>query len=320
MLTIYRTPMEGATETVIPLMQPVTTMQKGDWINLVDPTPEEIRLVSAQTGIAEEFIRYPLDDEELARVETDDGQILIIVNVPVITGSAVLYDTVPLGIVLNDEYIVTVSLNELDLYRNFSGGRVKSAATFKKTRLILQILQMQTNIYLKSLRDINRRYEALEARLRQAMNNDDLNSLLNLQKSLVYFTTSLRSNDKVMEKLFRTRTIRMYEEDRDLLDDVIIENKQAVEMADIYTTILRNSMDALASISNNNLSKVMNFLTVITLIVAVPTFITSFFGMNVPMPMADNPLTTLTVLVVCVVASLLCFLLLRQMNSYNKWH
>ncbi|MBQ2888727.1 MAG: magnesium transporter CorA family protein [Firmicutes bacterium] len=320
MLTIYRTPMEGAAETVTPLMQQVGTMQKGDWINLVDPTPEEIRLVSAQTGIAEEFIRYPLDDEELARVETDDGQILIIVNVPVITGSAVLYDTVPLGIVLNDEYIVTVSLNELDLYRNFSGGRVKSAATFKKTRLILQILQMQTNIYLKSLRDINRRYEALEARLRQAMNNDDLNSLLNLQKSLVYFTTSLRSNDKVMEKLFRTRTIRMYEEDRDLLDDVIIENKQAVEMADIYTTILRNSMDALASISNNNLSKVMNFLTVITLIVAVPTFITSFFGMNVPMPMADNPFTTLTVLVVCVVASLLCFFLLRQMNSYNKWH
>ena len=320
MLTIYRTPMEGAAETVTPLMQQVGTMQKGDWINLVDPTPEEIRLVSAQTGIAEEFIRYPLDDEELARVETDDGQILIIVNVPVITGSAVLYDTVPLGIVLNDEYIVTVSLNELELYRNFSGGRVKSAATFKKTRLILQILQMQTNLYLKSLRDINRRYEALEARLRQAMNNDDLNSLLNLQKSLVYFTTSLRSNDKVMEKLFRTRTIRMYEEDRDLLDDVIIENKQAVEMADIYTTILRNSMDALASISNNNLSKVMNFLTVITLIVAVPTFITSFFGMNVPMPMADNPFTTLTVLVVCVVASLLCFFLLRQMNSYNKWH
>lgn len=317
MLTIYRTPMEGAAETVTPLMQPVTTMQKGDWINLVDPTPEEIRLVSDQTGIAEEFIRYPLDDEELARVETDDGQILIIVNVPVITGSAVLYDTVPLGIVLNDEYIVTVSLNELDLYRNFSGGRVKSAATFKKTRLILQILQMQTNIYLKSLRDINRRYEALEARLRQAMNNDDLNSLLNLQKSLVYFTTSLRSNDKVMEKLFRTRTIRMYEEDRDLLDDVIIENKQAVEMADIYTTILRNSMDALASISNNNLGKVMNFLTVITLIVAVPTFITSFFGMNVPMPLADNPLTTLAVLVVCVVASLLCFFLLRQMNSYK---
>lgn len=147
------------------------------------------------------------------------------------------------------------------------------------------------------------------------MNNEDLNGLLNLQKSLVYFTTSLRANDKVMEKLFRTRTIRMYEEDRDLLDDVIIENKQAVEMADIYTTILKNSMDALASISNNNLSKVMNFLTVITLMVAVPTFITSFFGMNLPMPLAASPLMTLAVLIFCLLAGLLCFMLLRHMNA-----
>lgn len=314
MLTIYRTPLEG--ENL--LMSPVSEMQKGDWINLVDPTPEEIRQVAGQTGIQEEFIRYPLDDEELARVENDDGQILIIVNVPTITDGEVIYDTVPLGIVLNDDYIVTVSLTDLDLYRNFAAGRIKSAATFKKTRLILQILQTQTNIYLKSLRDINRRYDALEARLRQNMSNEDLNHLLNLQKSLVYFTTSLRSNDKVMEKLFRTRTIRMYEEDRDLLDDVIIENKQAVEMADIYTTILKNSMDALASISNNNLSKVMNFLTVITLIVTVPTFITSFFGMNLPMPFAASPLMTLLVLGACLAASLLCFGLLRHLNSMDK--
>ena len=192
---------------------------------------------------------------------------------------------------------------------------MRSAATFKKTRLTLQILQIQTNIYLKFLRDINRRYEALEARLRQNMNNDDLNGLLNLQKSLVYFTTSLRANDKVMEKLFRTRTIRMYEEDRDLLDDVIIENKQAVEMADIYTTILKNSMDALAAIANNNLSKVMNFLAMITLMVAVPTFITSFFGMNLPMPLASHPLTTLVVLLACLLAIVLCYVLLRKINS-----
>ncbi len=311
MLTIYRTPLLGENQ----LMDEVQQMQKGDWINLVNPTPEEIRRVSEQTGIDEDFIRYPLDDEELARVESDDGQILIIVNVPITTNAAVIYDTVPLGIVLNDEYIVTVSLTDLQLYHNFAGGRIKSAATFKKTRLILQILQLQTNIYLRSLRDINRRYEALEVRLRQTMSNEDLNSLLNLQKSLVYFTTSLRANDKVMEKLFRTRTIRMYEEDRDLLDDVIIENKQAVEMADIYTTILKNSMDALASISNNNLSKVMNFLTVITLMVAVPTFITSFFGMNLPMPLADNPLMTLAVLAACFIGGGACYWLLRHMKT-----
>lgn len=313
MLTIYRTPNDPL--AMLPVMQPVTDMQKGDWINLIDPTPEEIHTVSERTGIAEEFIRYPLDEEELSRVETEDGQILIIVDVPVITESAVTYETAPLGIALNDEYIITVSLEDLELYRNFAGGRIKSAATYKKTRLILQILQMQTNIYLKSLRDINRRYEALEIRLRQSMNNDDLNGLLNLQKSLVYFTTSLRSNDKVMEKLFRTRTIKMYEEDRDLLDDVIIENKQAIEMADIYTTILKNSMDALASISNNNLAQVMNFLTVITLMVAVPTFITSFFGMNLPIPFATAPQMTLTVLAGCIITMMLCYYALRHMNK-----
>lgn len=315
MLTIYRTPNDQL--TALPVMQQVENIQKGDWINLVDPTPEEIHTVSERTGIAEEFIRYPLDEEELSRVETEDGQILIIVDVPVITDAEVTYETAPLGIALNDDYIITVSLEDLELYRNFAGGRIKSAATFKKTRLILQILQMQTNIYLKSLRDINRRYEALEVRLRQAMNNDDLNALLNLQKSLVYFTTSLRSNDKVMEKLFRTRTIKMYEEDRDLLDDVIIENKQAIEMADIYTTILKNSMDALASISNNNLAKVMNFLTVITLMVALPTFITSFFGMNLPMPFANNPLTTLAVLAGCVLTIMLCYHILHRTNKFK---
>ncbi len=164
MLTIYRTPQPGQVDNP-PAMQQAATMQKGDWLNLVNPTPEEIRLVSEQTGIAEEFIRYPLDDEELARVETEDGQILIIVDVPVITDSPVIYDTTPLGIVLNDDFFVTISLNQLDLYNSFAGGRVRSAATFKKTRLTLQILQIQTNIYLKFLRDINRRYEALEARL-----------------------------------------------------------------------------------------------------------------------------------------------------------
>lgn len=308
MLTIYRTPPDGSNL----LMSEVTDMQKGDWINLVNPTPDEIKTVAEQTGIQAEFIRYPLDDEELARVETDEDQILIIVNVPTTSGGAVIYDTVPLGIVLNDDYIVTVSLRDLALYNNFAGGRIKAAFTFKKTRLILQILQQQTNIYLRSLRDIDRRYDVLEARLRQNMNNEDLNALLNLQKSLVYFNTSLRSNDKVMDKLFRTRTIRMYEEDRDLLDDVIIENKQAIEMADVYTTILKNSMDALASISNNNLAKVMNFLTIITLLVTVPTFITSFFGMNLPMPYSAQPWMTVVVLGICAVVSAACYWLLQR--------
>lgn len=309
MMTIYR--------TVDNVMKKVDSMMKGDWINLVNPTVEELAFVSEQTGLAEEFLHYPLDDDELARIETEDGQILIIINVPIITNSAVIYDTLPLGVVLNDEYVVTVSLEDLSLPRHFSSTKVKDAATFKKTRLILQVLQLETNMYLKYLRDINRHYETLENKLRQSMNNNDLNRLLNLQKSLVYFTTSLRANDKVMEKLFRTRTIKMYEEDRDLLDDVIIENKQAIEMADIYTMILRNSMDALASISSNNLNSIMNFLTIITIMVAIPTFITGFFGMNVMIPASESYALTIGILFTCIATATIIYLLLKKINTFK---
>lgn len=138
--------------------------------------------------------------------------------------------------------------------------------------------------------------------------------LLNLEKSLVYFTTSLRSNDKVMEKLMRTKALRMYEEDRDLLDDVMIENKQAIEMADIYSNISSSTMDAFASIISNNLNIVMKFLAGITIILSVPTMITGFFGMNLPIPFADNPWMTLGVFLLCVGA---CAFLYRWMTKRN---
>ncbi len=308
MLTLYRSEDDRILE-----IETVEDAEKGDWFNLINPTNEEIMLASKETGIYEEFIRYPLDDEELPRVEAEDDQIMIIVNIPVTGQNDVLYETMPLGIILNDDYIVTVCLEEFD-FASYAAKRNKNVATFKRTRFIFQILQRETNRYLKYLRDIDRRHDVIEVALRRNMSNEGLTQLSHLQKSLVYFTTALRSNDKVMEKLMRTKTLKMYEEDRDLLDDVIIENRQAIEMADVYSNICRNTMDTLSSISSNNLNRIMNFLTIITIVVAVPTFITGFFGMNVPMPFSERPLTTLCVLILCLVAGFSSYYFLKKMK------
>ena len=309
MLTVYRSEDDRLLE-----IAEATEAEKGDWFNLINPSNEEILLAAKETGIYEEFLRYPLDDEELPRVESEDDQIMIIVNIPVTGQGEVFYETMPLGIILNDDYIVTVCLEEFDFASYMAKMKNKDMATFKKTRFIFQLLQRETNRYLRYLRDIDRRHDVTEAALRQNMSNEGLTTLSHLQKSLVYFTTALRSNDKVMEKLMRTKTLKMYEEDRDLLDDVIIENRQAIEMADVYSNICRNTMDTLSSITSNNLNRIMNFLTIITIVVAVPTFITGFFGMNVPMPFSENPWTTLLIFVLCMTAGVCSFYLLKKMK------
>ncbi len=309
MLTVYRSEDDRLLE-----IEEATEAEKGDWFNLINPSNEEILLAAKETGIYEEFLRYPLDDEELPRVESEDDQIMIIVNIPVTGQGEVFYETMPLGIILNDDYIVTVCLEEFDFASYMAKMKNKDMATFKKTRFIFQLLQRETNRYLRYLRDIDRRHDVTEAALRQNMSNEGLTTLSHLQKSLVYFTTALRSNDKVMEKLMRTKTLKMYEEDRDLLDDVIIENRQAIEMADVYSNICRNTMDTLSSITSNNLNRIMNFLTIITIVVAVPTFITGFFGMNVPMPFSENPWTTLLIFVLCMTAGVCSFYLLKKMK------
>jgi len=291
------------------------TIEKGSWINLINPTPEEIRHVSEETGIYELFLRYPLDDEELPRVEAEDDQTLIIISAPVFSAEYKNYDTLPLGIILNDDYIVTVCLEDLNLLQDFDNSRVKGMATFKKTRFIFQLFSRKTNLYLKYLRDINRRNEQIEYELHKSMRNKELLGLLRMEKSLVYFTTSLRSNDKVMEKLLRGKTLKMYEEDEDLLEDVIIENKQAIEMADIYSNISSSTLEVFASVISNNLNIVMKFLAGITIILSIPTMIASFFGMNVNLPVSTgDPLVFLWIVLGSGILCLVFFVLLNRKN------
>ena len=289
-------------------------IEKDCWINLVNPTEAEINRVSAETGLDYDFLKYPLDDEEIPRVEVEDDQAMIIINVPIRTDDDIIYDTIPLGMILNDDYIVTVCLEDTNLLEEFNLSRIKGIATFKKTRFIFHTLNLKTTLFLRYLRDINRRAEKMEAELTKSMKNKELLALLNFQKSLTYFSTSLRYNAKVMNRLLRGKTIKMYEEDVDLLEDVIIENSQAIEMAEIYGNITKSTTDAFSSMISNNLSTTMKLLTSITIILAIPTMIASFWGMNVSVPFENSGsiFGFVIILVAALIACIFCIILLRK--------
>lgn len=299
--------------------------EKGSWVNMVCPTSEEIDEVACRIGLPRDFLEYPLDEEESSRIEVEEGAVLIIIRVPVIRGS--VYDTIPLGIIITEGVILTVCLEDLEILSDFYSGRIRGFYTFKKTRFLLQILYKTAFQYLRYLRQIDKKSEEIQLRLHRSTQNEELIRLLGLQKSLVYFTTSLRSNQVVMEKLLKshlakdaealgisTGLIKMYAEDEDLLEDVIIENKQAIEMSDIYAQILSSTMDAYASVISNNLNIVMKFLTSVTIILMIPTMLFSLYGMNVELPFQHSPLAFWGIVLLSVALSILALLVFRKRN------
>lgn len=288
MLEMFKTDLE-TNKTQI-----ATKYEKGNWINMIAPSEEEIIEVCKNLQINEDFIRYALDYEEKARidVEEDDNTTLFIVDVPIREreGDSLIYTTMPIGIIfVRDDYLITVSIKENSIIQDLMKNNMRNIITYKKSRFLLQILYSNASMFLNLLKKINKETEIAESILKNSMKNRALLKLLNLEKSLVYFTTSLKSNEVVMEKTMRGKIIKLYEEDEDILEDAIVENKQAIEMAKIYSDILNGTMDAYASIISNNLNRVMKFLTSITIILSIPTMIASFWGMNVPVPMQDNP-------------------------------
>ena len=286
MMKIFRTMEEG--------IRQVNEIQEGCWVALSDPTASELLAISTEYGIDIEDLRAPLDEEERSRIEVEDDYTLILVDIPVIEerNDKEWYGTIPLGIILTDKLIFTVCLEETPILTAFMDGRVRNFFTYKKTRFILQILYKNATMFLHYLRIIDKKSEVIEKNLHESQKNYELIELLELEKSLVYFTTSLRSNEVVLERLLKSESIKKYPEDTDLLEDVIIENKQAIEMANIYSGILNGMVDAFASIISNNLNIVMKFLATVTIVMSIPTMIFSAYGMNVAgagMPFADSP-------------------------------
>jgi len=273
-------------------LEEVKEIKRGVWINMVNPSENEIKRVCKELNIEENFIRYPLDFEEQARIDVEDNMILFVIDVPIIEDikDDISYTTMPLGVIIvGDDYFITVSLKRNKVIDAFEKNKVKSFYTYKKTRFLLQILYLNSSCYLENLKKINKEQEATVYLLQETMQNKDLIQLLNLQNSLIYITTSLKSNEIVMEKTLRGKILKMYEEDEDILEDAIIENKQAIEMSKTYSDILTSTMDAYSSIISNNLNGVMKILTSLTVLISVPTLIASIWGMNVNLPFMANP-------------------------------
>ena len=294
----------------------IDTFEDGAWINLINPTPQEISEVATQFDIETNHILSALDEEERARIEVDDNCTVIIVDVPIKEAESGMgdYITIPMTIILGDKFIITTCLKNIKLLEDFSTGKVKSFFTYKKTRFILQLLYKNASYYLQYLRQIDRMSHKNEQELHKSMKNKEILDLLELEKSLVYFTTSLRANEIVLEKMMRMENIKQYPEDQDLLEDVIIENKQAIEMANIYSNILSGTMDAFASIISNNLNNVMKTLTSITIVMSAPTMIASFFGMNVNgIPFNGTPRAFMLIVIMSfVLAAVLAMIMIKK--------
>ncbi|HHY81429.1 MAG TPA: magnesium transporter CorA family protein [Clostridiales bacterium] len=283
----------------------VNSFEEGIWIDMVKPNAEEINLVSQSLNIDPDYLRAALDEEERARIENDNGQTLILVDIPIREQEEKMniYTTIPLAIIVAKHTIITVCLREDTILEDFRKNRVKSFYTHYKTRFVLQILYKNSTRFLQDLKAIDKTSNRIEQDLHKSMKNKELIQMLKLEKSLVYFSTALKSNEVVLEKLLKFEYIKNYPEDEELLEDVIIENKQAIEMANIYSSILSGTMDAFASVISNNLNIVMKFLTSVTIVMAIPTMIASFFGMNVNMPLS-HPASFWIIMGISLVTSL----------------
>ena len=287
MKAIYKTSLEDGR------LEEIKEYCDGNWVCLISPTAEEVRDVSEHFEIELQDMISALDEDERARVDDDDDYTLIIIDVPYKEEEDGRdgYGTVPLAIILGDKgkkYIITICLRELSLLDDFRNGRVKKFYTYKKTRFIIQLLYRNATYYLQYLRMLERSSGKIEQELHRSTRNEELFQLLSLDKSLVYLSNSLRANELVLERLMRLESVKKYPEDEDLLEDAIVENKQAIEMANVYSSILDVTMEAYSSVISNNLNTVMKVLTSLTIIMTIPTMIFSFFGMNVPLPLQHS--------------------------------
>ena len=296
MIKYYKT----SEQALVELDAPVT----GAWVNVADPTPEEIAYLTDKLEVYPDLINYSLDLDEMPRIERDEdeGYTFILLRVPYFQGKNVdvPYATISLGIIIMAGVVITVCRHESDILTPLLNGKYRGLKTGKRFRFVLYVFLETASRYLAHLRIINKTTEALEDQLQKSTRNREVLELVKYQKSLTYFATALRSNEVMMERIQRMKLFSKYEEDADLLEDVITENQQAIQMTSIATEILAGMMDAFASIISNNLNGVMKALAALTIILNLPTIIASYYGMNVRLPGQEHPLTFLTVLGVSV--------------------
>ncbi len=283
------------------------------WVNLISPNMDELTEAAEYYDIDIADLRAALDEEESSRVQIEDGYTLILVDIPLeeIRNDQRAYTTIPLGILLVQDAILTVCGEDTVILNYFYNNRMRGFSTKKKMRFVYQILLRTTNLYQALLRVIDKKRSEIEKRVGSETTEDkDLINLHELETNLVYFATSLSANKVVLDRLTRYERIKQYPEDKELLDDVIVENRQAIEMTNIYRDIIHGARELVSTIINNRLNNVMKFLTSITLVMAIPTIISGIYGMNVSgkwMPLSETPHGFA---IICVLTAAICMLAL----------
>ena len=310
MLKFFKTQEDGKIDRI-------DAFEKNCWVDLVNPTDDELEDACAMTGIPEEMLRAALDEEETARVERDEGALLCLLDTPIITDmeDGDVYETIPIAIIHNGKSIITVSLRGNSVLGDFISNRV-AVDTALHLSFLLTFMMGNAKRFLSNLRQLDKKSQRVQAELHRSMKNQELIQMLGIENSLVYFSTSLSANLNVYNKLERLPSITGNEDYKDLFDDVVIETRQAMEMCNIYRDILSGTMDAYASVISNNLNVVMKLLAVITLVISVPTLIASLWGMNVPVPFAELAWGFwLLIGISIVVTAVVSFFIIRSSNS-----
>jgi len=292
MLTIYKTTEGG--------LEQLESMANGTWIKVIDPTPAEIEKL-VNWGIDVDYINYSLDLDEMPRIEREDDFTFILLRIPHYQPEDdVPYITIPLGIMIRGNTIITICRYDKDMFKVIASGKYRMMKTGKRYRFTLYIFLETAVRYLTHLREINRMTDLVEDQLQKSTRNRELLELFKYQKSLTYFATALRANEVMMERVQRMQIFNYYEDDQDLLEDVLTENQQAIQMTSISTEILSGMMDAFASIISNNLNAVMKALAALTIILNLPSIVAAFYGMNVPLPGEDHPFAFMSVIGIAV--------------------
>lgn len=305
--------------TISEELRTLAAPEPGCWIHALAPSQAELTELHQAFNVPMDFLQAALDEEERAHIDIEDGCTLLVIDIPVIeTGDAAyLYSTLPMGIVLTADCLITICTRESPIIDEFAQGRVRGGFhTAKRTRFILQLLNRVTGTFLTYLKQIDKASIRVESELHKSMKNKELIQMLNLEKSLVFFSTSLKGNEVVLERMLRQEQVQKYPEDTDLLEDVIIENKQAMEMCGIYRDILSGTMDAFASIISNNLNIVMKIMTSLALVLSVPTLVASIWGMNVDLPFTNHPYGFWIVIGISVGLSLMAFVILWRKKMF----
>ncbi len=299
----------------------LTALEKKCWINITAPSTGDIETLTNEFKIPIDILNDILDTDESARIEVEGRYLIIIVKIPVLNNddSHIPYITVPMGILISNDYIISVCNMENDITNDVKNNRIKNFDMSNNRRFVLQLFLRISSQYLRNLKDINKFQREIEKKINISVKNEELLKLLEMEKSLVYFSTSLKSNELMMEKLKRSKFSKMNEDDEDLIDDVIIENRQAIEQTNIHTNILSGTMDAFASIISNNQNVVIKTLTTITIVLMIPTLVSSFFGMNVlasSIPFSQHPHGFSIILFGSIILSTIGYLYFRKKDLF----